>query len=346
MRRAARRPAADAGERRDRSARRRRCRLSATSPMCSGSRTRRTSRCSSATPASCGRPRPATGCSSRHPAGDCVLVPLRCVPLDRRSYSAGSRLRDAPRAVCTDRRASRLPAVAGELQRHAREAGAVAAARSSRSRRRCARADGAPLGDLFALRQRPLLPRQADLRAPLRARRPIRGNPIVGSGIHVITPNAGLRSAGHAASPTRRCAAFARGDIDAENARYRRPLETSARALLRGDRARLRRRAARQRRVAEVRRRARATIFGDAAALSGRVRRPRRHEPRRPAAASRARRRRARLRPGARRGPPRRAAAEAAADPMADARLRLGRSRAAQTPVEAQPFDSGEGRRA
>src|SRR5262249_14148521 len=56
-------------------------------------------------------------------------------------------------------------------------------------------------------------------------------NPIVGGGVHVITPTAGLRSAEtlvtHAA-----LRAFARGDIDAWNARYRRPLEQSARALV------------------------------------------------------------------------------------------------------------------
>ena len=49
--------------------------------------------------------------------------------------------------------------------------------------------------------------------------------------MHVITPNAGLRSPDtlvtHAA-----VRAFARGDVDADNAAYRRPLEASARALL------------------------------------------------------------------------------------------------------------------
>lgn len=55
-------------------------------------------------------------------------------------------------------------------------------------------------------------------------------NPIVGSGIHIITSNAGLRS------PDTRVTreafmALAAGDIDAGNALYRRPLEQSASAL-------------------------------------------------------------------------------------------------------------------
>jgi hypothetical protein len=61
---------------------------------------------------------------------------------------------------------------------------------------------------------------------------PDAGNEVVGCGVHVITPNAGLRS------PTvpvthRAVLAFASGDIDAANASYRRPLEKSARTLLR-----------------------------------------------------------------------------------------------------------------
>ena len=63
------------------------------------------------------------------------------------------------------------------------------------------------------------------------ARPPEPGAPIAGSGALVITPNAGLRTPDttvtHAA-----VRAFARGDIDADNVTYRRPLETSARALL------------------------------------------------------------------------------------------------------------------
>jgi len=55
-------------------------------------------------------------------------------------------------------------------------------------------------------------------------------HPIVGGGIHVITPNAGLRS-----PDTRVTASALRGfsgaDVDPENARYRRPLERSGRSL-------------------------------------------------------------------------------------------------------------------
>lgn len=61
---------------------------------------------------------------------------------------------------------------------------------------------------------------------------PERGNPIVGNGVHVITPNAGLRS------PETRVTAdavrrFLGQDIDADNTAYRRPLEQSALALRR-----------------------------------------------------------------------------------------------------------------
>jgi hypothetical protein len=91
-------------------------------------------------------------------------------------------------------------------------------------------AAGAAIGDVFAfvsgLYFRGKLTYAKRFAAP-----PEPGNPIVGSGIHVITPNAGLRSAD---TPVTIAAfrAFARGDIDADNARYRRPLEASARALL------------------------------------------------------------------------------------------------------------------
>jgi hypothetical protein len=91
-------------------------------------------------------------------------------------------------------------------------------------------AEGAQLGDVFAfvsgLYFRGKLTYARRFASP-----PDPANPIVGAGVHVITPNAGLRSADtlvtHAA-----VRAFAGGDIDAANARYRRPLETSARMLL------------------------------------------------------------------------------------------------------------------
>jgi len=88
---------------------------------------------------------------------------------------------------------------------------------------------GAPLGEVFAFVSG-LYFRGKLTYARRFANPPEPGNAIVGSGVHVITPVAGLRSAEtlvtHAA-----LRAFARGDIDARNARYRQPLEQSARAL-------------------------------------------------------------------------------------------------------------------
>ena len=89
---------------------------------------------------------------------------------------------------------------------------------------------GARLGDLFAfvsgLYFRGKLTYAQRFAVP-----PERDNPIVGSGVHIITPNAGLRSPDtyvthHA---MRR---FADGDIHHGNAAYRKPLERSTRALL------------------------------------------------------------------------------------------------------------------
>jgi hypothetical protein len=89
---------------------------------------------------------------------------------------------------------------------------------------------GAPLGDVFAFVSG-LYFRGKITYARRFANPPEPGNPIVGGGVQVITPNAGLRSAEtlvtHAA-----LRAFARGDIDQRNTRYRRPLEQSARSLL------------------------------------------------------------------------------------------------------------------
>jgi hypothetical protein len=91
-------------------------------------------------------------------------------------------------------------------------------------------AEGAPLGDFFTFISG-LYFRGKLTYARRFAQAPEPGNPIVGSGIHIITPNAGLRSPDtlitHAA-----VRAFARGDVDADNAKYRRPLEASARSLV------------------------------------------------------------------------------------------------------------------
>ncbi|MBW8867176.1 MAG: hypothetical protein JF610_07540 [Acidobacteria bacterium] len=90
--------------------------------------------------------------------------------------------------------------------------------------------DGAPLGDFFTFISG-LYFRGKLTYARRFAQPPDPSNPIVGGGVHVITPNAGLRSPDtrvtHAA-----VRAFARGDIDIDNRKYRRPLEASARTLL------------------------------------------------------------------------------------------------------------------
>jgi hypothetical protein len=89
---------------------------------------------------------------------------------------------------------------------------------------------GAMLGDVFAfisgLYFRGKLTYAMRFAAP-----PDHENPIVGLGVHVITPNAGLRSPDVYVTP-KAVAAFAEGDVHQSNARYRRPLEKSALALL------------------------------------------------------------------------------------------------------------------
>jgi hypothetical protein len=90
--------------------------------------------------------------------------------------------------------------------------------------------EGAPLGDVFAfvsgLYFRGKLTYARRFACP-----PEAGHPIVGSGVHIITPNAGLRSPDTSVDQAA-LRSFGRGDIDADNARYRRPLESSARALM------------------------------------------------------------------------------------------------------------------
>ena len=55
---------------------------------------------------------------------------------------------------------------------------------------------------------------------------------VVGCGVHIITPNAGLRGPDTYVTG-RAVLAFAEGDVHQDNDGYRRPLEQSARALLR-----------------------------------------------------------------------------------------------------------------
>ena len=90
---------------------------------------------------------------------------------------------------------------------------------------------GAPLGDVFTfvsgLYFRGKLTYALRFAAP-----PEPANPIVGGGVHIITPNAGLRSPDTFVTG-KAVLAFAADDVHQDNAGYRRPLERSARALLR-----------------------------------------------------------------------------------------------------------------
>ena len=89
---------------------------------------------------------------------------------------------------------------------------------------------GAMLGDVFAfisgLYFRGKLTYAMRFAAP-----PEPGNAIVGCGVHVITPTAGLRSPDLYVTQ-KAVRAFAGGDVHPDNAGYRRPLEASAQALL------------------------------------------------------------------------------------------------------------------
>ena len=90
---------------------------------------------------------------------------------------------------------------------------------------------GAMLGDVFAfvsgLYFRGKLTYAMRFAAP-----PELDNPVTGCGVHIITPNAGLRSPDTCVTP-RALRAFAAGDVHHANERYRRPLERDARRLLR-----------------------------------------------------------------------------------------------------------------
>jgi hypothetical protein len=89
--------------------------------------------------------------------------------------------------------------------------------------------DGAPLGEFFTFISG-LYFRGKLTYARRFAQPPDATNAIVGSGIHVITPNAGLRSPETLVTQAA-VRAFASGDIDVDNRNYRRPLESSARTL-------------------------------------------------------------------------------------------------------------------
>jgi hypothetical protein len=88
---------------------------------------------------------------------------------------------------------------------------------------------GVPLGELFAfvsgLYFRGKLAYARRFASP-----PEPDNPIAGSGVHIITPNAGLRSPDTLVTADA-VRAFSQASVDVENETYRRPLEQSARAL-------------------------------------------------------------------------------------------------------------------
>jgi hypothetical protein len=88
---------------------------------------------------------------------------------------------------------------------------------------------GAPLGEVFSfvsgLYFRGKLAYASRFAAP-----PCPSGPRVGSGVHVITPTAGLRSPDVIVRQSV-VRAFASGEVDLRNASYRRPLLRSARAL-------------------------------------------------------------------------------------------------------------------
>jgi hypothetical protein len=90
---------------------------------------------------------------------------------------------------------------------------------------------GAMLGDLFTfvsgLYFRGKLTYALRFAAP-----PERDNAIVGGGVHIITPNAGLRAPDTCVTQ-QAIVLFAEGDVHQDNVSYRRPLERSARALAR-----------------------------------------------------------------------------------------------------------------
>ena len=88
---------------------------------------------------------------------------------------------------------------------------------------------GAALGDLFAfvsgLYFRGKLTYARRFAAP-----PEPDHPVVGAGVHIITPNAGLRSP-ETLIEANGFRGFASADVHVENPAYRRPLEQSARSL-------------------------------------------------------------------------------------------------------------------
>jgi hypothetical protein len=90
-------------------------------------------------------------------------------------------------------------------------------------------AGGAPIGALFAFISG-LYFRGKLAYAERFAEPPEPDNPVVGRGVHIITPTAGLQPP-HARVTAQTLRAFAGADVSVDNVRYRRPLERSARVL-------------------------------------------------------------------------------------------------------------------
>ncbi len=89
--------------------------------------------------------------------------------------------------------------------------------------------EGVPLGDLFAFISG-LYFRGKLAYARRFAVLPADASGVVAAGVHIITPNAGLRSPDTCVTADA-VRVFAASDIDVANASYRRPLEQSARVL-------------------------------------------------------------------------------------------------------------------
>jgi hypothetical protein len=89
---------------------------------------------------------------------------------------------------------------------------------------------GAPLGDVFAFVSG-LYFRGKLAYARRFARPPDPADPIAAGGVLVITPNAGLRAADTRVT-VESLQSFAAAEVDVRNPKYRKPLETAARALL------------------------------------------------------------------------------------------------------------------
>jgi hypothetical protein len=90
-------------------------------------------------------------------------------------------------------------------------------------------AEGAPIGEVFSFLSG-LYFRGKLAYARAFARPPDPESPVSGAGVYVITPTAGLRSADTLVTRDA-LLRFARVNVDPADARYRRPLEGSARAL-------------------------------------------------------------------------------------------------------------------